>query len=298
MNKQQKQGIYTKYLKLTICWIQLCMNNNNITLFLLHFSKQGCRQIHVKQHTNPYCFWKLAFSFKACVYCTFIWEMPTHPSHDSLFPVHLHYLPACLHVLPFYQFLSSSSSPLPPSQQEVEERDTRRFQLKIAELHSVIRKLEDRNALLADERNELVRNTHAKEYAKRDYRHAKAHTCWAQVYTHKPTLKRLIFSALQPSSCFCCSNWKFWVTKRKDSRSVFPLRFLPLQLKRVREAESQMKPLFEKNKRLSKKNDDLLQTLQRMEEKLKNLSRDIAEMVSCTQHLLSLLFVFLPLLSS
>uniref|UniRef100_A0A8C7XY72 Janus kinase and microtubule interacting protein 1 n=1 Tax=Oryzias sinensis TaxID=183150 RepID=A0A8C7XY72_9TELE len=37
------------------------------------------------------------------------------------------------------------------------ERDTRRFQLKIAELHSVIRKLEDRNALLADERNELLK---------------------------------------------------------------------------------------------------------------------------------------------
>lgn len=88
--------------------------------------------------------------------------------------------------------------------QEAEERDMRRFQLKIAELHAVIRKLEDRNALLADERNELV--------------------------------------------------------------------------KRVREAESQMKPMFEKNKRLSKKNDDLLQTLQRMEEKLKNLSRENAEM--------------------
>lgn len=37
----------------------------------------------------------------------------------------------------------------------------RRFQLKIAELHSVIRKLEDRNALLADERNELVSDIHA-----------------------------------------------------------------------------------------------------------------------------------------
>uniref|UniRef100_A0AAQ5X7X9 Janus kinase and microtubule-interacting protein C-terminal domain-containing protein n=1 Tax=Amphiprion ocellaris TaxID=80972 RepID=A0AAQ5X7X9_AMPOC len=82
-------------------------------------------------------------------------------------------------------------------------------QLKIAELHSVIRKLEDRNALLADERNEL--------------------------------------------------------------------------LKRVREAESQMKPMFEKNKRLSKKNDDLLQTLQRMEEKLKNLSRENAEMQQSIQ---------------
>lgn len=91
-----------------------------------------------------------------------------------------------------------------PYNQEVDERDMRRFQLKIAELHGVIRKLEDRNALLADERNEL--------------------------------------------------------------------------LKRVREAESQMKPMFEKNKRLAKKNDDLLQTLQRMEEKLKNLSRENAEM--------------------
>uniref|UniRef100_A0A8C7Y2E4 Janus kinase and microtubule interacting protein 1 n=1 Tax=Oryzias sinensis TaxID=183150 RepID=A0A8C7Y2E4_9TELE len=109
---------------------------------------------------------------------------------------------------PKREFLSSSSSsPLPSAQQEVEERDTRRFQLKIAELHSVIRKLEDRNALLADERNEL--------------------------------------------------------------------------LKRMREAESQLKPMFEKNKRLSKKNDDLLQTLQRMEEKLKNLSRENAEMVRC-----------------
>uniref|UniRef100_A0A669D8A3 Janus kinase and microtubule interacting protein 1 n=1 Tax=Oreochromis niloticus TaxID=8128 RepID=A0A669D8A3_ORENI len=87
-----------------------------------------------------------------------------------------------------------------------ENSDLLNNQLKIAELHSVIRKLEDRNALLADERNEL--------------------------------------------------------------------------LKRVREAESQMKPMFEKNKRLSKKNDDLLQTLQRMEEKLKNLSRENAEMVS------------------
>ncbi|XP_056129681.1 janus kinase and microtubule-interacting protein 1 isoform X2 [Lampris incognitus] len=101
------------------------------------------------------------------------------------------------------QFVSSSSL-VPSVSQEVEERDMRRFQLKIAELHAVIRKLEDRNALLADERNEL--------------------------------------------------------------------------LKRVREAESQMKPMFEKNKRLSKKNDDLLQTLQRMEEKLKNLSRENAEM--------------------
>ncbi|KAM4622221.1 janus kinase and microtubule-interacting protein 1 [Polymixia lowei] len=47
--------------------------------------------------------------------------------------------------------------------QEVEERDVRRFQLKIAELHSVIRKLEDRNALLADERNELLKRVREAE---------------------------------------------------------------------------------------------------------------------------------------
>ncbi|XP_051513895.1 janus kinase and microtubule-interacting protein 1-like isoform X2 [Myxocyprinus asiaticus] len=41
--------------------------------------------------------------------------------------------------------------------QEVDERDVRRFQLKIAELQAVIRKLEDRNTLLSDERNELLK---------------------------------------------------------------------------------------------------------------------------------------------
>ncbi|XP_047658362.1 janus kinase and microtubule-interacting protein 3 isoform X2 [Tachysurus fulvidraco] len=41
--------------------------------------------------------------------------------------------------------------------QEVDERDTRRFQLKIAELQAVIRKLEDRNMLLSDERTELLK---------------------------------------------------------------------------------------------------------------------------------------------
>lgn len=47
----------------------------------------------------------------------------------------------------------------------------RRFQLKIAELHSVIRKLEDRNALLADERNELVRNTRTYIHANTSYKY-------------------------------------------------------------------------------------------------------------------------------
>uniref|UniRef100_A0A3B3ZRZ6 Janus kinase and microtubule-interacting protein C-terminal domain-containing protein n=1 Tax=Periophthalmus magnuspinnatus TaxID=409849 RepID=A0A3B3ZRZ6_9GOBI len=46
---------------------------------------------------------------------------------------------------------------------EVDERDMRRFQLKIAELHGMIRKLEDRNALLADERNELLKRVREAE---------------------------------------------------------------------------------------------------------------------------------------
>lgn len=55
---------------------------------------------------------------------------------------------------------------------------------------------------------------------------------------------------------------------------------MPLsQLKRVRETDGQMKPLLEKNRRMSKKNEELLQTLQRMEDKLKSLSRENAELV-------------------
>lgn len=53
-----------------------------------------------------------------------------------------------------------------------------------------------------------------------------------------------------------------------------------LQLKRSRETESQLKPLVEKNKRMSKKNDDMMQCIQRMEEKIKNLSRENVELVS------------------
>lgn len=45
-----------------------------------------------------------------------------------------------------------------------------------------------------------------------------------------------------------------------------------------------MKPLVEKNRRLSKKNDDTLQTIQRMEEKIKALSRENAEIVRSCSH--------------
>ncbi|XP_056384992.1 janus kinase and microtubule-interacting protein 3 isoform X8 [Hyla sarda] len=87
---------------------------------------------------------------------------------------------------------------------QLDEKDARRFQLKIAELSAIIRKLEDRNALLSEERNEL--------------------------------------------------------------------------LKRLREAESQYKPILDKNKRLSRKNEELSHSLRRMENKLKFLTQENIEM--------------------
>ncbi|KAM9325413.1 janus kinase and microtubule-interacting protein 3 isoform 9-T9 [Gastrophryne carolinensis] len=89
-------------------------------------------------------------------------------------------------------------------EQQLDEKDARRFQLKIAELSAVIRKLEDRNALLSEERNEL--------------------------------------------------------------------------LKRLREAESQYKPILDKNKRLSRKNEEMSHALRRMENKLKFLTQENIEM--------------------
>ncbi|XP_023977226.1 janus kinase and microtubule-interacting protein 3 isoform X7 [Physeter macrocephalus] len=90
-------------------------------------------------------------------------------------------------------------------EQQLDEKDARRFQLKIAELSAIIRKLEDRNALLSEERNEL--------------------------------------------------------------------------LKRLREAESQYKPLLDKNRRLTRKNEDLSHALRRMENKLKFITQENIEMV-------------------
>ncbi|XP_036078929.1 janus kinase and microtubule-interacting protein 3 isoform X9 [Rousettus aegyptiacus] len=87
---------------------------------------------------------------------------------------------------------------------QLDEKDARRFQLKIAELSAIIRKLEDRNALLSEERNEL--------------------------------------------------------------------------LKRLREAESQYKPLLDKNKRLTRKNEGLSHSLRRMENKLKFVTQENLEM--------------------
>ncbi|XP_073774961.1 janus kinase and microtubule-interacting protein 3 isoform X9 [Danio rerio] len=88
--------------------------------------------------------------------------------------------------------------------QQLDEKDARRFQLKIAELSAIIRKLEDRNALLSEERNEL--------------------------------------------------------------------------LKRLREAESQYKPVLDKNRRLSRKNEELAHALRRMENKLHFVTQENIEM--------------------
>ncbi|XP_065118497.1 janus kinase and microtubule-interacting protein 3 isoform X12 [Paramisgurnus dabryanus] len=88
--------------------------------------------------------------------------------------------------------------------QHLDEKDARRFQLKIAELSAIIRKLEDRNALLSEERNEL--------------------------------------------------------------------------LKRLREAESQYKPVLDKNRRLSRKNEELAHALRRMENRLQFITQENIEM--------------------
>ncbi|XP_028990429.1 janus kinase and microtubule-interacting protein 3 isoform X4 [Betta splendens] len=88
----------------------------------------------------------------------------------------------------------------------LEDRDTRRFHLKIAEYSSTVRKLEDRNALLSEERNEL--------------------------------------------------------------------------LKRLRETESQFLPLLDKNKRLSRKNEELALTVRRLDNKLRFVTQENLEMVT------------------
>ncbi|KAM4851801.1 janus kinase and microtubule-interacting protein 3 isoform 3-T3 [Thomomys bottae] len=106
--------------------------------------------------------------------------------------------------LPYASGAGDASDHSGSPEQQLDEKDARRFQLKIAELSAIIRKLEDRNALLSEERNEL--------------------------------------------------------------------------LKRLREAESQYKPLLEKNKRLTRKNDDLSHTLRRIESKLKFVTQENVEM--------------------
>ncbi|XP_061857008.1 janus kinase and microtubule-interacting protein 3 isoform X2 [Colius striatus] len=102
--------------------------------------------------------------------------------------------------LPYASGAGDASDQSGSPEQQLDEKDARRFQLKIAELSAIIRKLEDRNALLSEERNEL--------------------------------------------------------------------------LKRLREAESQYKPILDKNKRLSRKNEELSHALRRMENKLKFVTQE------------------------
>uniref|UniRef100_A0A8K9X2P4 Janus kinase and microtubule interacting protein 3 n=1 Tax=Oncorhynchus mykiss TaxID=8022 RepID=A0A8K9X2P4_ONCMY len=58
---------------------------------------------------------------------------------------------------PYPSGAGDTSESLVSNEQQLDEKDARRFQLKIAELSAVIRKLEDRNALLSEERNELLK---------------------------------------------------------------------------------------------------------------------------------------------
>uniref|UniRef100_A0A673YLA3 Janus kinase and microtubule interacting protein 2 n=1 Tax=Salmo trutta TaxID=8032 RepID=A0A673YLA3_SALTR len=71
------------------------------------------------------------------------------------------------------------------------------------------------------------------------------------------------------------------VRHRKAEGNLEMVQMQPVDyrnLKRVRESEKQCKPMLEKNKVLNKRNDDLSQTLQRMEEKLKGLAKENLEM--------------------
>lgn len=54
----------------------------------------------------------------------------------------------------------------------------------------------------------------------------------------------------------------------------------PLQLKRLREAESQFLPLLDKNKRLSRKNEELALALRRLDNKLRFVTQENLEMVT------------------
>lgn len=88
-----------------------------------------------------------------------------------------------------------------------------------------------------------------------------------------------------PSRCLCVFVLVlFLVLSSVESESIPPLLH---QLKRVRESEKQCKPLLDKNKLLNKRNDDLTQTIQKMEEKLKGLAKENLEMVgTCITHVL------------
>lgn len=63
-----------------------------------------------------------------------------------------------------------------------------------------------------------------------------------------------------------------------------------LQLKRLREAESQFLPLLDKNKRLSRKNEELALALRRLDNKLRFVTQENLEMVTMVTPLPVLLY--------
>lgn len=62
--------------------------------------------------------------------------------------------------------------------------------------------------------------------------------------------------------------------------NYFPL----LQLKRLRETESQFLPLLDKNKRLSRKNEELALALRRLDNKLRFVTQENMEMATMVTH--------------
>lgn len=73
------------------------------------------------------------------------------------------------------------------------------------------------------------------------------------------------------------NTWPLLPYFPQDTKNPFYLIYF--QLKRVRETEKQCKPLLERNKCLAKRNDELMVSLQRMEEKLKAVTKENSEMV-------------------
>lgn len=96
------------------------------------------------------------------------------------------------------------------------------------------------------------------------------------------------------SAIFNFIFYAFFVFNIFDNSSVFvyfiPLCFiycvyyiiycLLLQLRRLREAESQFLPLLDKNKRLSRKNEELALAVRRLDNKLRFVTQENLEMVT------------------
>lgn len=61
---------------------------------------------------------------------------------------------------------------------------------------------------------------------------------------------------------------------------IYVFYLLLLKLKRLREAESQFLPLLDKNKRLSRKNEELALSVRRLDNKLRFVTQENLEMVT------------------